>query len=59
MEWNARRIIKRSKIIMEAIMKLEEFYIQKQLDKHKRQVKRRILSALFILIIGGITLWLI
>jgi hypothetical protein len=44
---------------MEAVMKLEEFYIQKQLDKYKRQVKRRILSALFILIIGGITLWLI
>jgi hypothetical protein len=44
---------------MEAIMKLEEFYIQKQLDKNKRQVKRRILSALFILIIGGITIWLI
>jgi hypothetical protein len=44
---------------MEAIMKLEEFYIQKQLDKHKQQVKRRILSALFILIIGGITIWLI
>jgi len=40
-------------------MKLEEFYIQKQLDKNKRQVKRRILSALFILIIGGITIWLI
>jgi len=40
-------------------MKLEEFYIQKQLDKYKQQVKRRILSALFILIIGGITIWLI
>jgi hypothetical protein len=44
---------------MEAIMKLEEFYIQRKLDQHKQQVKRRILSALFILIVGGITIWLI
>nr|BAR15059.1 hypothetical protein [uncultured Mediterranean phage uvMED] len=44
---------------MEAIMKLEEFYIQKKLDQHKRQIRRRILSALLILTLGGITIWLI
>jgi hypothetical protein len=44
---------------MEAIMKLEDFYIQRKLEKHKRQIRRRILSALLILTIGGITLWLI
>jgi len=44
---------------MEAIMNLKDFYIQIKLDKQKQQVKRRILSALFILIVGGITIWLI
>ena len=44
---------------MEAIMNLKDFYIQIKLDKQKQQIKRRILSALFILIIGGITIWLI
>jgi hypothetical protein len=44
---------------MEAIMNLKDFYIQRKLDQHKQQLKRRILSALFILIIGGITIWLI
>tara|TARA_B100000902_G_scaffold355430_1_gene368334 strand:- start:370 stop:492 length:123 start_codon:yes stop_codon:yes gene_type:complete len=40
-------------------MNLKDFYIQTKLDQQKQQVKRRILSALFILIIGGITIWLI
>jgi len=40
-------------------MNLKDFYIQIKLDKQKQQVKRRILSALFILIVGGITIWLI
>jgi len=44
---------------MEAIMKLEDFHIHKRIEKHKRQIRRRTLSALLILKIGGITLWLI
>jgi len=44
---------------MEVIMKLNDFYIQRKLDQHKQQIKRRILSALLILTIGGLTLWLI
>jgi len=44
---------------MEAIMNLEDFYIQRKLDQRNKLIKRRILSALLILIIGGITIWLI
>ena len=44
---------------MEAIMKLEDFHIHKMMEKHKQQIRRRILSALLIVTIGGITLWLI
>ena len=44
---------------MEAVMNLKDFYIQRKLDQHKQLLKRRILSASFIIIIGGITLWLI
>ncbi len=44
---------------MEAIMNLEDFYIQRKLDQRNKQIKRRILSALLILTIGGITIWLI
>ena len=44
---------------MEIFMKLNDFYIQRKLDQHKQQIKRRILSALLILTIGGLTLWLI
>jgi len=44
---------------MEVIMKLEDFYIQRKLDHRNKQIKRRILSALLILTIGGITIWLI
>jgi len=44
---------------MEAIMNLEDFYIQRKLDHRKKKIKRRILSALLILTIGGITIWLI
>jgi len=44
---------------MEAIMNLKDFYIQRKLDQHRQHIKRRILSALLILIIGGTTLWLI
>jgi hypothetical protein len=40
-------------------MKLDDFYIQKKLDQHNKQIRRRILSALLILTIGGLTLWLI
>jgi len=40
-------------------MKIEEFYIQKKLEKHKQIIKKRILSALLILTLGGITIWLI
>ena len=44
---------------MEAVMKLKDFYIQRKLDQRKNQIRRRILSALLIVTIGGITLWLI
>jgi hypothetical protein len=44
---------------MEAFMNLKDFHIQIKLDKKKNQMKRRVLSASFIIIIGGITLWLI
>jgi hypothetical protein len=44
---------------MEAIMNMKDFYIQRKLDQQKQQVKRKILSALLILIIGGLTIWLI
>jgi hypothetical protein len=44
---------------MEAIMNLKDFYIQIRLDQRNKQIRRRILSALLILTIGGITIWLI
>jgi len=44
---------------MEVIMNLKDFYIQRKLDQRNNQIKRRILSALLILTIGGITIWLI
>jgi len=44
---------------MEAIMNMKDFYIQRKLDQQKQQIKRKILSALLILIIGGLTIWLI
>jgi len=44
---------------MEAIMNINDFYIQRKLDQQKQQVKRKILSVLLILIIGGLTIWLI
>jgi len=44
---------------METIMNLKDFYIQRKLDQRNNQIKRRILSALLIITIGVITLWLI
>jgi len=44
---------------MEVIMNINDFYIQRKLDQQKQQVKRKILSVLLILIIGGLTIWLI
>jgi len=44
---------------MEAIMNLKDFYIQIRLDRKHNQMKRRVLSASFIIILGGLTLWLI
>jgi len=59
MEWNANRIIKGSKTIMEAVRKQLSDYIQYRLDQKQRQLKIKFIKILTITIIGAITLWLI